>query len=326
MTLIDKLYDALEKEYKERQKERSKEMGEKTLGITTINSPCEEKAILTALGIPQPTNIEEVGALLHGTLLHEAVENILNKHYEGEFVMEKEFGVKLHGWKIIGHPDVLYTDEKGRTEVYDFKFTHPFQVGKLVKTGEPSPTYKAQVILYQYLLRKNGVNAKTGYLEYINKVKSSVKLDKQGKNRIDLNEFSIHEAEVPYDERVVRVYLNHAMDIIAKVEVAQKQIDEILKLYPDATEEEKQRIIIQKIKNGEIKIGLDVEKTTEKLKKYYQAVGLDPEELEKENYPNWQCKYCGYRDVCPIIEAQRRMERESGKNEGKKNEGKEVSI
>lgn len=333
MTLIDKLYNALEEEYKERQEQRRKEHKEKTLGITTINAPCEEKAILTALGIPQPTDLESVGALLHGTLMHEEIEKILNKHYEGEFDMESEYAVRLHGWRIAGHPDVVYTDEHGRAEVYDFKFVHPFQVAKYLRTGEPSLSYKAQVVLYQYLLRKNGINAKTGYLEFFSKVKSSVKLDQEGKEKLDLNEFSIHEAEVPYDERIVKVYLNHAIDIIEKVEKAQKQITEILKNYPNATEEEKQQIIMEKIKNGEINTGLGVKETSEKLMKYFAAVGLDPEEVEKENYPEWQCRYCGYADVCPILEAQRRLERESQinaqKNAEKKmnnNKQKEVSL
>ena len=332
MTLIDKLYDALEKEYKERQEERRKEHKAKTLGITTINAPCEEKAILSTLGLPQPTDLESVGALLHGTLLHEEVEKILNKHYKGEFEMEKEYAVKLHGWRIAGHPDIVYRDKRGNAEVYDFKFVHPLQVAKLLRSGEPSLSYKAQVVLYQYLLRKNRINAKTGYLEFFSKAKSSVKLGKRDNEKIDLSEFSIHEAETPYDERLVKVYLNHAIDIIEKVEKVQKQIDEILKQHPDATEKEKQQIIMEKIKNGEINTGLDVKETTEKLMKYFEVVGLDPEEVEKENYPDWQCRYCGYKEICPILEAERRLERQWQNDTKKKhnekyiNKQKEVSI
>jgi len=328
MTLLEKIYVAIQKEYEERQKERHAHFGDKALGITDIAGVCEEKAILSYLGIEPPVKVEDIGALIHGTLLHEAIEGLITKHVGGEIEMEKEFGVKIHDWKIIGHPDVIYKDEEsGVAEVYDFKFAHPFQIGKVIQTGKPSPQYKAQVILYQYLLKKHRIKTRTGYLEYISKVKSSVKVNNSKNERLDIGEFSVHEVEVPYDERVVRVRLNFAKDIIKDAERVAREVETIRlqleKEYPELDEKAIDNMIIEKIKKGEIQAGMGVEETVEHLKKYYKAVGLDPEELDAEHYENWACRYCNYHDICPIAQAQRRLEENSAKKEDR---GKEVSL
>ncbi len=271
-TLIDDIYEMLMREYEYRQMQREEKLkNKKIISATEIANFCEEKAILRLRGVKPEIKKERIGARLHGVILHETFERLLNLYFRGKYDMEKEVVVKMKDWKIIGHPDIMLINRNMR-DLYDFKFVNPTKFKIAQETKEPSLLYIWQTNLYMYMLRKNGIPIEKGHIVYVNK--SSMTFRSKGeKKRID--EFSLLRLDAPYNEKAVAVLLKHAEDIITKFE------------------------------RGED--GFNVEKTVEKLKSYYEMMGLDPSVIDKENFPKWGCEYCDYIDICPVRKMEKKI-------------------
>ncbi len=268
MSLIDDIYNIMLKEYEARQKEREKILGKKTLTATEIANFCEEKAILRLKGVKPKIEPEKIGARLHGTLLHENFERLLNLYFRGKYDMEKEVRIRLGNWKILGHPDIMLIG-KENNDIYDFKFVNPYKFKKALETENPALTHVWQLNLYMYMLQLNKVPVSEGNLVYVSKSASSFYKGRgENKQVIRIEEFALKSISVPYNENIVKVLLKHARDIIEKFERGEN--------------------------------GFGVEETVEKLKEYYRIVGLDPKEIDNENFPKWGCEYCDYKDLCPV--------------------------
>ncbi len=54
--------------------------------------------------------------------------------------------------------------------------------------------------------------------------------------------------------------------------------------------------------------GRNLEESLEKLKTYYKIYGLNPGELDKENFQKWMCDYCRYKDMCKEMEKEGKVE------------------
>ena len=261
-------------EYQDGQKSRILETGDREIHVSTLTSYCEQRALYEMRGIapPEPT-LEDVGARFHGTILHNAVEDIINRRIKGH-IIEKEYRVKFHGWSIVAHPDLV---ARVGTRLYDLKFVNPykFHMVRDVRMENP-PSYTFQLNMYAYILHKNKLPVSEAYVDYISKSKQ--KLKSKGVPPLEIREFEIAEIPVELSKKYVNVMLRHAEDLIEKYERGEE--------------------------------GLDVKGTVEKLKRYMLEEGLDPSVLDRENPEKWMCDYCDYRDMCPLLQREKVKEEE----------------
>ncbi len=261
--MIEQLYQSLLEYYYEKEEERRKNTGDREIHVTTLTQPCEQKAVLAIKGVQPPDRaLEDVGARLHGNILHSAFEEVIHRKLGG-FIIEEEFKLQLGNWTILAHPDML---AKIGDALYDLKFINPYSFHR-IKNSQKNPLgYVWQLNMYAHILRSNGINVFRAYLEYFSKSTFTVR----GKNPTKVREFEPMELPAPLDNRIIRVILRHTHDII------------------------------QRIANNEQPLGL--EDSIAKLKQYYIEEGLDPKDIDQENYTKWMCEHCDYKDMCPALQ------------------------
>ena len=201
-------------------------------------------------------------------MLHEYFEDLLKKYYPNMHVMESEYSAPLGmNYKVMGHIDVLSIyDPKNRT-LYDFKTSNPYAFLKIRNEGEPKLQHRYQMNIYKHLLESNGIKVNDMQVVYINKSRMSFNR-KEGRQSVD--ELEMVEVPVKYEPRLTRILLSHGYDMLVELNRGYK--------------------------------GRNLEESLDKLKTYYKVYGLNPEELDRENFQKWMCDYCRYKDMCREME------------------------
>ena len=215
MSMINQIYYGMYQEYLSHQEERKRNTGNKEIHVTTITTPCEQKALYQMSGVEPPQQtLTDVGDLLMGTILHGVVENVIQK-YIGGLITEKEYHAPLkNGWKLVAHPDLL-AGVGGR--LYDLKFTNPTRFKKIRDVEKKPPmSYVYQLNLYAYILQNGGINITDAYCEFIS----------TGKNRNkSVRTFDMVEVPVELNVKYAQVFLRHAEDLINKHERGDAGLD-----------------------------------------------------------------------------------------------------
>jgi CRISPR/Cas system-associated exonuclease Cas4 (RecB family) len=275
MTLSDMIYRAVEEEYARKQQERYHKLNSKMITSTEVATICERKFILSRRYPQIKPDKNGISTLMHGTMLHEYFEGLLQKYYPNMMVMESEYSAPLYGsreYKLVGHIDVLSIYNPKNHILYDFKTANPYQFMKVRNEGVEKLQHKYQLNIYKYLLERNRIRVDEMYIVYINK--SRMTFNKKG-GRDTVEELEMSEIPVKYEPRLVRVLNFHARDMLLK------------------------------LNRGEM--GLNLEDSLNKLKEYYTEVGLDARELDRENFQKWMCEYCKFKDMCKEIEERKAM-------------------
>ena len=283
MSLIAMLNKAVEEEYTRRQEERYRRLDEKMITSSEIAGMCENKFLYSRRNPEIKPDRSGIATLMHGTMLHEYFEELLNKYYPNMMRIEEEFAVRLgfRDYRLVGHIDVLAVYDPENKVLYDFKTANPYQYMKVKESGEPKLQHKYQMHIYKYLLERNGIKIDEMRLIYINKSRMSFNRKKENGGRQTVEELEMTEVPVEYDGRLVKVLLSHARDMLTEL-------------------------------NHGIE-GRDVKETIEKMKEYYEQMGLNTEEIEKENFPKWMCEYCRFREMCMERAKEMGEEQEKGK-------------
>ncbi len=270
MSLAEMIAKAVEREYTKKQKERYEKLRNDMITSTEISGICERKFIFSRRNPEIKPDRTGISTLMHGTMLHEYFEDLLQKYYPNMHVMESEYSAPLgkdyslgKNYKVVGHIDVLSIyDPKNRT-LYDFKTSNPYAFLKIRNEGEPKLQHKYQLNIYKHLLENNGIKVNDMQVVYINKSRMSFNR-KEGRQSVD--ELEMVEVPVKSEPKLTKVLLQHGYDMLAELNMGYK--------------------------------GRNLEESLEKLKAYYKIYGLNPEELDKENFQKWMCDYCRYKDIC----------------------------
>ena len=281
MSLIEMLNKAVEEEYVKRQEERYAMLDGKMITSSEVAGMCEKKFLYSRRNPEIKPDRSGIATLMHGTMLHEYFEGLLNDYFPHLTMIEGEYSVPIggEGYRLVGHIDVLAVYDPKNKVLYDFKTANPYQYMKVKESGKPKLQHKYQMHIYKYLLERSGIKIDEMRLIYINK--SRMSFTRKGEGRTTVEELEMTEVPVEYDGRLVKVLLSHARDMLTEL-------------------------------NHGIE-GRDVKETIEKMKEYYEQVGLDTEEIEKENFPKWMCDYCRYKDMCMEREKVMSEEQEKGK-------------
>ncbi len=281
MNLSEMMEQAMREEYIKRQEERQKKLDDRMITSSEIAGICEKKFIYSRENPEIKPDRSGIATLSHGTMLHEYFEEILSNYFPHLTTMEGEYSIPIgNGLRIVGHVDVLAVYDPKNKILYDFKTANPYQFMKVKREGKPKLQHKYQMNIYRYLLEKNGIKINEMRLIYINKSRMSFNLKKEQGGRQTVEELETYEVPVEYDGRLVKVLLSHARDMLMKLNYGIE--------------------------------GKNLEGSIDKLKEYYKQVGLDTEEIEKENFPKWMCEYCRFREMCMERAKEMSEEQEKG--------------
>ncbi len=286
MGLAEMIAKAVEEEYTKKQKERYEKLRNNMITSTEISGICQRKFIFSRRNPEIKPDRAGISTLMHGTMLHEYFEDLLQKYYPNMHVMESEYSAPLgkdystgKNYKVVGHIDVLSIyDPKNRT-LYDFKTSNPYAFLKIRNEGEPKLQHKYQMNIYKHLLERNGIKVNDMQVVYINK--SRMSFNRRGEKQ-SVDELEMIEVPVKPEPKLTKVLLQHGYDMLAELNRGYK--------------------------------GRNLDESLDKLKIYYKEQGLNPEELDKENFQKWMCDYCRYKDMC----MQKDKEEVLGKSNGKK--------